>query len=161
MTKGDQQAEDRQQQRRRGTRNRPVLGVAVVLPMTSDGTDKWSGQVYNAEDGKTYKRQCLACPAPPSRPARAVSRSSARPRPGRARTDSAIAARWPNSTARTLGSATFDRARLLHADVHAALHRGPRAHGVEPALQVGKLERPGPGARTSLTQPTQAMSAME
>jgi uncharacterized protein (DUF2147 family) len=35
-------------------RNRPVMGVPIVLGMKSDGADKWSGQVYNAEDGKTY-----------------------------------------------------------------------------------------------------------
>jgi uncharacterized protein (DUF2147 family) len=37
-----------------GKRNRPVLGSAVILPMVADGADKWSGKVYNAEDGKTY-----------------------------------------------------------------------------------------------------------
>src|SRR5262245_4982533 len=35
-------------------RNRPVMGVPIVLSMKPDGSDKWSGQVYNAEDGKTY-----------------------------------------------------------------------------------------------------------
>jgi uncharacterized protein (DUF2147 family) len=36
-------------------RNRPMIGVQVVLAMKPSGTaDKWSGQVYNAEDGKTY-----------------------------------------------------------------------------------------------------------
>jgi uncharacterized protein (DUF2147 family) len=36
-------------------RNRPVVGVPIVLGMRPSGTpDKWSGQVYNAEDGKTY-----------------------------------------------------------------------------------------------------------
>ena len=35
-------------------RNRPIMGSAVILPMKADGADKWSGQVYNAEDGKTY-----------------------------------------------------------------------------------------------------------
>src|SRR4051812_30013330 len=35
-------------------RNRPVMGSSIILPMKADGTDKWSGQVYNAEDGKTY-----------------------------------------------------------------------------------------------------------
>lgn len=35
-------------------RNRPVMGSAIILPMKADGADKWSGQVYNAEDGKTY-----------------------------------------------------------------------------------------------------------
>lgn len=37
-----------------GKRSRPIMGSAVILPMKADGTDKWSGQVYNAEDGKTY-----------------------------------------------------------------------------------------------------------
>jgi uncharacterized protein (DUF2147 family) len=38
-----------------GLRNRPVVGVLIVLGMKPSGTaNKWSGQVYNAEDGKTY-----------------------------------------------------------------------------------------------------------
>jgi uncharacterized protein (DUF2147 family) len=35
-------------------RTRPLIGVQIVLGMKPAGTDKWSGQVYNAEDGKTY-----------------------------------------------------------------------------------------------------------
>jgi uncharacterized protein (DUF2147 family) len=36
-------------------RGRPMIGVAIVLGMKPSGTaNKWSGQVYNAEDGKTY-----------------------------------------------------------------------------------------------------------
>lgn len=35
-------------------RNRPIIGVPIVLSMKPDGADKWSGQLYNAEDGKTY-----------------------------------------------------------------------------------------------------------
>jgi len=36
-------------------RSRPMVGVLVVLGMKPSGTaNKWSGQVYNAEDGKTY-----------------------------------------------------------------------------------------------------------
>lgn len=35
-------------------RSRPLLGVQIVLGMKPSGTDKWAGQVYNAEDGKTY-----------------------------------------------------------------------------------------------------------
>lgn len=35
-------------------RNRPVMGLPIVLAMKPDGADKWTGQVYNAEDGKTY-----------------------------------------------------------------------------------------------------------
>jgi uncharacterized protein (DUF2147 family) len=38
-----------------GLRNRPMIGVPIVLSMKPSGTaNKWSGQVYNAEDGKTY-----------------------------------------------------------------------------------------------------------
>ena len=35
-------------------RSRPLMGVQIVLGMKPDGADKWKGQVYNAEDGKTY-----------------------------------------------------------------------------------------------------------
>lgn len=36
-------------------RSRPLIGVQIILGMTPSGTPgKWSGQVYNAEDGKTY-----------------------------------------------------------------------------------------------------------
>jgi uncharacterized protein (DUF2147 family) len=35
--------------------SRPLLGVQIVLGMKPSGTpDQWSGQVYNASDGKTY-----------------------------------------------------------------------------------------------------------
>ena len=35
-------------------RSRPLIGVQIVLGMKPAGDGKWSGQVYNAEDGKTY-----------------------------------------------------------------------------------------------------------
>jgi uncharacterized protein (DUF2147 family) len=35
-------------------RTRPMLGVQIVIDMKPDSGDKWKGQVYNAEDGKTY-----------------------------------------------------------------------------------------------------------
>src|ERR1700726_694578 len=35
--------------------SRPLLGVPIVLAMKPSGTpDQWSGDVYNASDGKTY-----------------------------------------------------------------------------------------------------------
>jgi uncharacterized protein (DUF2147 family) len=34
--------------------NRPLLGVPIVLAMKPSGPDQWSGDVYNASDGKTY-----------------------------------------------------------------------------------------------------------
>ena len=37
-----------------GKRSRPMIGVRIVLGMKPSGADKWAGQVYNAEDGKTY-----------------------------------------------------------------------------------------------------------
>ncbi len=35
-------------------RSRAIIGVPIVLSMKPDGADKWSGKIYNAEDGKTY-----------------------------------------------------------------------------------------------------------
>jgi uncharacterized protein (DUF2147 family) len=36
-------------------RARPLIGVQIVIGMKPDAAaDKWTGQVYNAEDGKTY-----------------------------------------------------------------------------------------------------------
>lgn len=35
-------------------KSRPLIGVQIVLGMKPAGADKWTGQVYNAEDGKTY-----------------------------------------------------------------------------------------------------------
>jgi uncharacterized protein (DUF2147 family) len=37
-----------------GKRTRPMVGVPIVIDMKPDSADKWKGQVYNAEDGKTY-----------------------------------------------------------------------------------------------------------
>jgi uncharacterized protein (DUF2147 family) len=34
--------------------SRPLLGVQIVLGMKPSGADQWSGEVYNASDGKTY-----------------------------------------------------------------------------------------------------------
>jgi uncharacterized protein (DUF2147 family) len=34
--------------------SRPLLGVPIVLAMKPSGTGQWSGEVYNASDGKTY-----------------------------------------------------------------------------------------------------------
>jgi uncharacterized protein (DUF2147 family) len=35
--------------------SRPLIGVQIVLAMKPSGTpDQWSGEVYNASDGKTY-----------------------------------------------------------------------------------------------------------
>ncbi|MDK9698186.1 MAG: DUF2147 domain-containing protein [Siculibacillus sp.] len=36
-------------------RDRPVTGLRILLGMKPSGTpDQWKGEVYNAEDGKTY-----------------------------------------------------------------------------------------------------------
>ena len=35
-------------------RERPIIGSPVLLSMKAEGADKWSGQLYNADDGKTY-----------------------------------------------------------------------------------------------------------
>jgi uncharacterized protein (DUF2147 family) len=35
-------------------RARPVVGLQIVIDMKPDTADRWKGQVYNVEDGKTY-----------------------------------------------------------------------------------------------------------
>ena len=34
-------------------RARPLLGLQVVLGFTANGPNKWSGAIYNANDGRT------------------------------------------------------------------------------------------------------------
>jgi uncharacterized protein (DUF2147 family) len=34
-------------------RGRPILGVAVFISMTPDGPGKWTGRLYNADNGET------------------------------------------------------------------------------------------------------------
>lgn len=36
------------------SRTRPLVGTQIVLGMKPSGPNKWQGQVYNPEDGKTY-----------------------------------------------------------------------------------------------------------
>jgi uncharacterized protein (DUF2147 family) len=35
-------------------RGRPLMGVAVLIGMKPDGAERWSGRIYNADDGETY-----------------------------------------------------------------------------------------------------------
>jgi uncharacterized protein (DUF2147 family) len=37
-----------------GKRNRPILGLQILTGLRPAGGNKWSGQIYNPEDGKTY-----------------------------------------------------------------------------------------------------------
>lgn len=34
--------------------SRPMIGLQVVQGLAPSGTNRWSGQIYNADDGKTY-----------------------------------------------------------------------------------------------------------
>ena len=34
--------------------SRPIIGINIFSAMTPDATNKWSGRIYNADDGKTY-----------------------------------------------------------------------------------------------------------
>jgi uncharacterized protein (DUF2147 family) len=40
-------------------RARPLLGVQVVLGLKADGANMWSGQIYNADDGKIYQAHVI------------------------------------------------------------------------------------------------------
>ena len=33
---------------------RPIIGISLFLGMRPAGPNQWSGQIYNADDGKTY-----------------------------------------------------------------------------------------------------------
>ncbi len=44
-------------------RGRPLIGVGIVLGMKPSGADIWTGEVYNAEDGKTYSGSITMLPA--------------------------------------------------------------------------------------------------
>jgi len=33
---------------------RPIIGLSLFIGMRPAGANKWSGQIYNADDGKTY-----------------------------------------------------------------------------------------------------------
>lgn len=35
-------------------RKRSMIGLPIFIAMKSAGPNKWSGQIYNADDGKTY-----------------------------------------------------------------------------------------------------------
>lgn len=35
-------------------RTRPVMGISLFIGMRPSGSGKWSGQIYNADDGGTY-----------------------------------------------------------------------------------------------------------
>jgi len=37
-----------------GKRNRPIVGVQIFTGLRPEGANKWTGQIYNPEDGKTY-----------------------------------------------------------------------------------------------------------
>jgi uncharacterized protein (DUF2147 family) len=37
-----------------GLRDRPLVGVPVLIGMRPDGAEWWTGHLYNVDDGKTY-----------------------------------------------------------------------------------------------------------
>jgi uncharacterized protein (DUF2147 family) len=36
-------------------RNRPLAGIEILISMRRNGLNKWTGQVYNDDDGKLYE----------------------------------------------------------------------------------------------------------
>ena len=40
-------------------RSRPMLGLQVVNGLAPNGPNKWSGQIYNADDGNTYSAHMM------------------------------------------------------------------------------------------------------
>ncbi|MFK5073788.1 DUF2147 domain-containing protein, partial [Klebsiella pneumoniae] len=35
-------------------RGRKIIGISLFIDMQAAGANKWSGRIYNADDGKTY-----------------------------------------------------------------------------------------------------------
>jgi uncharacterized protein (DUF2147 family) len=58
----DRQAKARQKNADAAKRSRAMIGVPIVLSMTPNGPGKWSGEVYNAGDGKTAVASPSATP---------------------------------------------------------------------------------------------------
>ena len=42
-----------------GKSARPLLGLQVVLGLTANSPNKWSGEIYSAEDGRTYSAHMM------------------------------------------------------------------------------------------------------
>lgn len=40
-------------------KNRPMIGVQVINGLKPAGDNKWSGTIYNADDGKTYSSNLM------------------------------------------------------------------------------------------------------
>ena len=117
-------------------RNRPIKGVPIILSMKPDGADKWSGQVYNAEDGKTYSGNVTLTGANSLKLQGCVAVFC--------KTKTWTRSQLTPSSSRALaeqhgahgGVRHIDPARLLDPHMHAAQHRGARTHALEPALEM-------------------------
>jgi uncharacterized protein (DUF2147 family) len=44
-------------------RDRRLIGVPVLFGMKPEGEDRWSGRIYNADDGKTYASRVMLASA--------------------------------------------------------------------------------------------------
>jgi uncharacterized protein (DUF2147 family) len=40
-------------------RTRPTLGIPILINMKPAGADKWEGEIYNAQNGKTYQASVI------------------------------------------------------------------------------------------------------
>ncbi|WP_275183992.1 DUF2147 domain-containing protein [Bradyrhizobium sp. CSA112] len=44
-------------------RSRPVIGISLFVGMQEAGPNKWSGKIYNADDGQTYASSVTLLPS--------------------------------------------------------------------------------------------------
>jgi uncharacterized protein (DUF2147 family) len=44
-------------------RGRKIVGISLFLEMQAAGANKWSGRIYNADDGKTYASTVTLLPS--------------------------------------------------------------------------------------------------
>jgi uncharacterized protein (DUF2147 family) len=55
---GQPQIDDKNQNR--ALQQRPIMGLSIFIGMQPSGTSKWSGKIYNADDGQTYTAHVTA-----------------------------------------------------------------------------------------------------
>ncbi len=68
---------------------RPMIGLPLFSGMRPVGPNKWSGQIYNADDGKSYASS-ISVAGPQSLRLKAASARFAAERPGAGRRDNAL-----------------------------------------------------------------------
>ena len=119
-------------------KKRPMIGLPLFSGMQPVAPNKWSGQIYNADDGGTYASS-VSVAGPDTLGSKAASARSAAARPGRG---------WDGSSELSSGLGKAKRAHHLIADASAERWW---ARCALPTLRMTTLTPPSPSARSPPT----------